>query len=589
MVHPVYKDATASLEARVSDLLEAMSLDEKLAQLGCLWSSSFVANGVFDPSEALKLMPHGIGQVTRIGGATALQPRESAEFMNAIQKTVLEHTRLGIPVFVHEEALAGLLQRDATVFPQALGLASTWDAPLLEQIASVVRAQMLAVGARLALAPVMDVARDPRWGRVEETYGEDPVLAGTLGTAFVRGLQTDDLRDGVVACAKHFLGHAASVGGRNCAPVNVGPRELREVYAEPFAAAIRDANLGAVMPAYSSVDGAPCTADRHTLGDLLRGELGFDGLVVSDYWAINLLCTFHRVAGSPGEAARRAIQAGMDAELPEFNLFAAPLKAEVEAGRVPLSTVDDAVRRVLRLKLQLGLFDRPYVDAAAATAQFDTPEQRVLARRAAAECAVLLQNDGILPLPRTARRIAVIGPAADDRRLLQGDYHYPAHQEVIFLKQNDTASFDDTPAARGAYAPGPYYTPHVTPLVALRAALGDAAVEYSRGCSVMSDDRSELAAAVDAAHRADVAVVIVGGKSGLLRPATVGEGNEATSLDLTGVQEDLVEAVAATGTPCVVVVVSGRVHTLSRVSKWPMRSCGWLRQARKADPAWQTS
>ncbi len=567
MSQPVYRDVAAPLEERVADVLGAMTLDEKLAQLGCLWSSSFVANGVFEPTEALKLMPHGIGQVTRIGGATALRPGESAEFMNAIQRTVIERTRLGIPVFVHEEAVGGLSQRDATVFPQALGLAATWDAPLLERVAGVIRAQMLAVGARLALGPVMDVARDPRWGRVEETYGEDPVLAGTLAAAYVRGLQTDNLQNGVVATGKHFLGYGASAGGRNCGPVHVGPRELREVYAEPFAAAIRLADLAAIMPSYSSVDGVPSTADRRALADLLRVELGFDGLVVSDYWALNLLCTFHRIAASPGEAARLALQAGLDAELPALDFFAGPLKAEVEAGRVPLSAVDEAVRRVLRLKFRLGLFERPYVDVAAATAQFDTSEQRALARRAGGACVVLLQNDGILPLPQTARRIAVIGPAADDQRLLQGDYHYPAHQEIIFLRSDGTASFDDAPAARGAYAPGPYYTPHVTPLAALRAALGDTTLEYVRGCGVLGDDRSELDAAVHAAQGADAAVVVVGGKSGLMRPVTVGEGNDATDLDLTGLQEDLVKAVASTGTPLVVVVMSGRVHTLHRISK----------------------
>lgn len=566
MRQPAYMDATAAIEDRVADLLGIMLLDEKLAQLGCLWSSSFVADGVFDPTEALKLMPHGIGQVTRIGGATALRPHESAEFMNAIQRAVIEHTRLGIPVFVHEEALAGLSQRDATVFPQALGLAATWDTSLLEQVAGVIRTQMLAVGARLALAPVMDVARDPRWGRVEETYGEDPVLAGTLAAAFVRGLQTNDLQRGVVATGKHFLGYGASTGGRNCGPVHVGQRELREVYAEPFGAAIRHAGLAAVMPSYSSVDGVPSTADRRVLANLLRSDLGFDGLVVSDYWAVNLLCTFHRIAASPGEAARLALLAGVDAELPALDYFAGPLKAEVEAGRVPQSAVDDAVRRVLRLKFRLGLFDRPYVDAAAAAAQFDTHEQRALARRSAAACAVLLKNDGVLPLSRTARRIAVIGPAADDQRLLQGDYHYPAHQEVIFLRSDKTASFDEAPAAKGAYAPGPHFTPHVTPLAALRRALGDAVVEYARGCGIL-DGRSEIAAAVDAARRADVAVAVVGGKSGLMRPVTVGEGNDATSLDLTGVQEELVEALASTGTPLVVVVMSGRVHTLERIAE----------------------
>jgi beta-glucosidase len=493
--------------------------------------------------------------------------------MNAIQRVAVERTRLGIPIFVHEESVAGYLARDATVFPQAIGLAATWDPALVEQVAGVIRAQMLAVGARLGLAPVLDVARDPRWGRVEETYGEDPLLAGAIGTAYVRGLQTDDLRDGVVATGKHFLGYAMSEGGRNWGPVQLGPRELREVYAEPFAAAIRDAGMGAIMNSYASVDGIPCAGSRAILTDLLRGELGFQGAVVADYWSIPQLVRFHRVAADKGAAAALALEAGLDMELPSTEYYGAPLKAEVEAGRLPLEVVDTAVRRVLRLKFQLGLFEQPYVDAEAAEAHFQTPAQRALARRAAAESAVLLANDGVLPLGPQLRRVAVIGPGADDRRLLQGDYHYPAHQEIIYLapKRDEDPNLigaeDFTPQAGGAYAPGPHFTPHVTPLSGLRVALGTGVeLLHARGCDVLGDDRSGFDAAVDAARAAEVAVVVVAGKSGLHRPVTVGEANDATSLELTGVQAELVEAVAATGTPLVVVVLSGRMHALERVA-----------------------
>lgn len=568
-----YRDAALPLDERVEDLLGQMTLDEKLAQLGCLWSTALVQNDSFDPEFAASKMPHGIGQVTRIGASTGLRPRASAELMNAIQRVAVERTRLGIPLFIHEESLAGLCARDATVFPHAIGLAATWDPALVEQVAGAIRAQMRAVGARLGLAPVLDVARDPRWGRVEETYGEDPLLCGAIGTAYVRGLQTDDLRDGVVATGKHFLGYAMSEGGRNWGPVQMGPRELREVYAEPFAAAIRDAGMAAVMNSYTSVDGIPCAGSRAILTDLLRGELGFAGAVVADYWSVPQLVRFHRVAADKGAAAALALAAGLDMELPNFDYYDAPLKAEVEAGRVPLEVVDTAVRRVLRMKFQLGLFEQPYVDAAAAAAQFQTPGQRALARRAAAESAVLLANDGVLPLGPGLRRVAVIGPGADDRRLLQGDYHYPAHQEIIYLAAQREAdpnligAEDYTPQAGGAFAPGPYYTPHVTPLAGLRAALGEGVeIRYARGCEVLGDDRSGFAAAAEAARGAEVAVVVVAGKSGLHRPVTVGESNDATSLELTGVQAELVAALAATGTPLVVVVLSGRVHALEGVA-----------------------
>lgn len=568
-----YRDSSLPIAERVADLLGRMTLDEKLAQLGCLWSTALVRDDRFDADAAAAQMPHGIGQVTRIGASTGLRPRESAALMNAIQRVAVERTRLGIPLFVHEESVGGLLARDATVFPQGIGLAATWDPALVEAVAGVIRAQMLAVGARLGLAPVLDVARDPRWGRVEETYGEDPVLAGTIGTAYVRGLQGDDLRRGVAATAKHFLGYALSEGGRNWGPVQLGPRELREVYAEPFAAVIRDAGLAAVMNSYTSVDGIPCAGSPAILSDLLRGELGFAGVVVADYWSIPQLERFHRVAPSKGAAAAMALAAGLDLELPNYDYYAAPLKAEVESGRLPAEVLDTAVGRVLRLKFQLGLFDRPYVDEAAAEAAFQTPAQRALARRSVAESAVLLKNDGVLPLGPKLRRVALIGPGADDRRLLQGDYHYPAHQEMIYLappRQADSSLIggeDYTPHAGGAFAAGAYYTPHITPLAGLRAALGEAVeLHYAKGCEVIGDDRSGFAAAAKAAAAADVAVVVAAGKSGLHRPATVGEANDATSLELTGVQVELIEAVAATGTPTVVVVLSGRVHALERIA-----------------------
>jgi beta-glucosidase len=569
MSMPSHLDPSLPLEERVEHLLALMTLDEKLAQLGCLWSTSFVHGGTFDPEEVARQMPHGIGQVTRIGAATGLLPRESAAFMNAIQKVALERTRLGIPVIVHEEAVGGFSHRQATVFPQGLGLAATWNPALVMEVAGVIRAQMLAVGARHALAPVLDVARDPRWGRVEESYGEDPILVGTIGSAYVRGLQNSDLREGVAATGKHFLGHAMSYGGRNWGPVQLGPRELREVYAEPFATVIRNTGLATIMNSYSSVDGLPCAGSPAILTDLLREELGFTGTVVADYESIIQLMKYHRVAATRGEAGSLALLAGLDMELPAIDCFGEPLKAEIEAGRLPIEAVDTAVRRVLRLKFQLGLFEQPYVDETRAEAVFETPQQRELARKAVAASAILLKNDGVLPLSPTLRRIAVVGPGADNERLLQGDYHYPAHQELLYqgTRQDDVAGLS-TPVASGDYTPGPYFTPHVTPLAGLRAALpAEVEITYARGCDILGDDCSGFEEAVELVREADVAIVVVAGKSGLLRPVTVGEGNDATDLDLTGVQQRLVEMLASTGTPLVVVVLSGRVHTLACVAE----------------------
>jgi beta-glucosidase len=581
-----FRDPSRPTDERVAKLMELMTLEEKVAQLGCVWITSMLDGDRFDEDAARRLMPGGIGQITRIGASTVLDAPSSAALMNAAQRFAVERTRLGIPLLVHEESLAGYCARGATVFPQAIGLAASWDAGLVHEIASAIREQMRAVGARQALAPVLDIARDPRWGRVEETYGEDPVLAGVLGTAYVRGLQTDDLSQGVVATGKHFLAHAMSIGGRNHAPVHVGPRELREVYAEPFAAAIRDAGLASIMNSYTSVDGLPCAGSAEILTALLRDELGFDGTVVADYWAVIQLHRYHRTAANRAEAGMQALRAGLDVELPVTECYGAPLLDALAQGHIEMELIDRAVERVLRQKMALGLFERPYVEEAKAGAVFETPAQRALARRAAASSLVLLSNDGVLPLAgENLRRVAVIGPAADDRALLQGDYHYPTHQAIVGdgngFGEGGPVTMDDElvggpalidtggsmlPESGETFHFDHYWTDHVTPLAGIRAALADRAeVVYHQGCTLDGTDRSGLAPAEQAARDADVAIVVVGGRSGLQVDATVGEGRDATDLDLTGVQEDLIRAVAATGTPTVVVVLSGRVHTLAGV------------------------
>ncbi len=572
-----YLDPSLDLHERCEDLLARMTLEEKLAQLGCAWISAFMDRDGFSARRATEVAPHGIGEVTRISGATALRPHESAALMNELQRHMTRHTRLGIPALVHEEGLSGFLARDATVFPQALGLAASFDPGLVEEVAGVVRDQLRAVGARHCLAPVLDVARDPRWGRVEETFGEDPVLCSVLGTAYVRGLQSDNLADGVVATGKHFLGHGLPEGGRNHAPVQLGPRELREVYAEPFAAAINQAGLASVMNSYSSVDGLAPAGSAQLLTDLLRGELGFQGIVVADYFAVSLLITHHHVAADKRQAGLKALRAGLDIELPETACFGEPLLDAVRSGEVEMGTVDAAVRRVLSVKFALGLFEQPFVDEAKASAAFETPSQRSLARRAAVESLVLLKNDGVLPLRPGLQRLAVIGPGADDRRLLQGDYHYPGHQQVVTDAADDStlaetwsggSDLNLLPVSAGEWRPGAYYTEHVTPLAGLRAqAPQGLEVTYAQGCDVLGDDTSGFPEAVRAALDSEVAVVVVAGRSGLAPSSTVGEARDATLLGLTGPQEQLVDAIAATGTPTVVVVMSGRVHDLSPIDR----------------------
>jgi beta-glucosidase len=511
-------------------LLSRMTLPEKLAQLGCVWCATLTRDDAFAPDKAARRLQHGIGEITRIGATTGLDPRERAALTNAIQHFLVDETRLGIPAIVHEESTAGLCARDATQFPQAIGLAATWNPALLENIGVVIREQMVATGARHTLAPVLDIARDPRWGRVEETYGESAFLAARLGVAYVRGVQ-GSLVDGVAATGKHFLGYSLSEGGLNHAPVHLGPRELREVYAEPFRAAIAEAGLATVMNSYASVDGIACGASKSILDDLLRGELGFAGAVVADYSTTEWLITHHRVAADKGEAAARALEAGLDMELPQLDCYGEPLQALIEAGEFDEQLVDRSVRRVLELKDSLGLFEQPYVDEDAAAGAYFRASDRALAYDTAVESIVLLTNDGVLPLSANAS-VAVLGPAADDVRLLQGDYSYPAHTEIV---QGPTG-----------FAGGPYYPESVTPLAGMRARAGKI---------------------VDDAADADVAVCFVGGRSGLMPDCTTGEFRDVMSLELERAQLDLIETTIATGTPTIVVVVSGRVHSLEWVAE----------------------
>jgi len=562
-----YRDPHLPIEDRVRDLLARMTLGEKVAQLGGVWSTHLFEDERFSEAKAREALRHGTGHLTRIGGGTVLGPQESARLANAIQRFLVENTRLGIPAIIHEESCGGYMARDATCFPQAIGLASTWEPELIEAMTDMIRIQMRAVGAHQGLAPVLDVARDPRWGRTEETFGEDPYLISRIGVAYVKGLQGDDLRRGIVATGKHFVGYGASEGGLNWAPAHIPKRELLEVFVTPFEAAIREAKLASIMNAYHELDGVPCGASPELFEVLLRAQLGFDGVVVSDYFTIPTLMTYHQVAASKEEAARLALEAGIDVELPALDCYGEPLREALASGHVEIAQVDRSVARVLRMKFGLGLFENPCVDAEAAPAVFDTPEQRDLARRIAQKSIILLKNEGdLLPLDRSLRRLAVIGPSADSIRLLQGDYHYPAHVEIRF-----------GPVSEGNLAPRPeagavdlalHFVPMVSVLEGIRNKVGpQTEILTARGCDLLSDSTEGFGEAAEAARRADVAVVVVGGKSGLVEGCTSGESVDCADLGLPGVQQDLVEAVVATGTPTVVVLINGRPLALPWIAE----------------------
>jgi beta-glucosidase-like glycosyl hydrolase len=548
-----WTDPALDAGERVEALLAAMTLEEKVAQLGSVWPGFGDKDGQVAPTaddEMAGAVPfaeatrHGIGHLTRVFGTAPVTAEQGRARSVAMQRAIVDNSRLGIPALVHEECLTGFTTLNAAVYPTALAWASTFDAELVERMARAIAADMRAVGVHQGLSPVLDVVRDYRWGRVEETLGEDPYLVAVLGTAYVRGLQAE----GVIATLKHFAGYSASRGARNHAPVPMGPRELRDVILPPFESAVRE-GAGSVMVSYTDIDGIPASADPALLTGVLRGEWGFDGTVVSDYWALPFLQTKHRVAGEPGAAGALALAAGMDVELPETICFGDGLIERVRAGQVPEALVDRSVRRLLRQKAALGLLDGQWTPegavAAGAGIDLDGPAHRALAREIAERSVTLLANEGaVLPLdPAAARRIAVIGPCADDAQAFMGCYSYPNHVLGLYPELGIGVAADSL-------------------WTALRAEFPDAALALAEGCPVRDEDRSGIAAAVSVATGADVVVAVVGDRAGLFGRGTSGEGCDAEDLSLPGVQGELVSALLTSGTPVVVVVTSGRPYAL---------------------------
>jgi beta-glucosidase len=486
---------------------------------------------------------NGIGQITRFYGTAPVEPAAAARVLRERQRWIVENTRPGIAAMVHEECLTGLVAWQATTFPAPLTWGASFDPDLVQEMGRAIGDTLAALGVHQGLAPLMDVVRDARWGRVEECIAEDPYLVGTLGTQYVRGLQ----QAGVVATLKHFVGYSASRAGRNLAPVSAGPREVADVLLPPFEMAVRDGGARSVMHSYAEVDGLPAAANRELLTGILREAWGFDGVVVADYFGVAFLASLHNVAADLGDAAGQALAAGVDVELPTGNAYLAPLADAVRSGAVDEALVDRAVLRVLTQKAELGLLDATFDDEPGPI-DLDPPEHRALAARVAEEGIVLLANDGVLPLAGTPR-VAVVGPNADRAEALFGCYSFANH---VLSHHPETEL--------GLGAP--------TVLEALRDELGGA-VAYARGCAVADDDRSGFAEAVATAAAADVAIVVGGDQAGLFGRGTSGEGCDADSLELPGVQRELVEAVLATGTPVVLVLLTGRPYAIG----WALDRC----------------
>ncbi len=553
-----YHDSSLSSEKRTKALLSQMTIEEKIGQTLCPlgWPMYDKAGeDVCISDEYRKFIDNQHGGMlwatfradpwTQKTLETGLNPVLAARLYNQLQHYAIDSTRLGIPIILAEEAPHGHMAIGATVYPTSIGLASTWDTELVEQIGRAIAAELRAQGGHIGYGPVIDLAREPRWSRVEETYGEDVYLTSSMAAAMVSGTSPkhNGYDKGIISTLKHFVAYGIPEGGHNGNPSFVGDRELRENFLPPFKAAIDEGALS-VMTSYNAIDGVPTTGNPDLLRGVLRDEWGFEGFVVSDLQSIDGLYGSHSVASDLQDAGAIALEAGVDVDL-GANCFALLVDA-VRSGKISEKLLDEAAGRVLKLKFDLGLFDNPYVDESLAARTVRTPEHISLARQAAREGAVLLENNGILPLSKSSK-IAVIGPNADSQYNQLGDYTAPQDEENV-----------------------------VTPLEGIRSAVGDANVVYAKGCAIRDPQQTDIAGAVRAARAADVAVVVVGGSSARdfrtsyidtgaavvdensLSDMESGEGYDRSTLTLLGDQQKLLEAVKATGKPVVVVYIEGR-------------------------------
>ena len=572
--------ATTQDLQRADDLLRQMTIEEKAMQLSCVVPLALLATDRLMRGQADKLIKQGIGHVAGIGLLGHKSPETVARSVNALQRYLVTETRLKIPAIFHNEALNGVVSPGFSAFPTPLGLSATWDPAGVQEMADIMRRQMRAVGMNHALAPVMDVARDPRWGRVTETYGEDPYLVSAMSVAFTRGMQGEDWREGVLCAAKHFLGYGVTEGGQNMAATAVGPRELYDVYGRPFEAAIRMAGLAGVMASYAEFEGVPIHVSKAVLTDLLRGRMGFTGTVVSDYNGVGWAQTRQLVAGTPEDIGALAVAAGMDVECPGIHGYGKVLVRAVKNGKVTEAQVDACVRRVLRDKYALGLFENPYVREDPIEIRKVAGEGDGLSKRLAAESVTLLKNEkNLLPLRHTYKKIAVIGPHADSAMVGFPHYTYPAALPMLAvgvklgrfpmpgvgevpkegmgaLQAELATAGDQEQYARKNYGA-------LSLAGAVRNLLPDAQVTAVAGTGVVPAQPIDIPAAVAAAKAADLVILYVGGKAGWVGDDfTEKEGGDTANIDLPPQQVQLINAIVAVRKPTVAVVAMGRPQGL---------------------------
>ncbi len=559
---PTYRNPKLPIEQRVADLLSRMTLEEKAAQLiggmersiieKDMKSSIVDQNGNFSPDRAAEWIKHGLGQISQPGGMRS--PGAMAKFTNAIQKWAKEKTRLGIPILFHQECLHGHVASKGTSFPQALALASTWDPPFIETVFSSIASEVRAAGAQQCLAPVLDISRDPRWGRTEETYGEDPHLASRIGVAAVRGFQGKGPvidNSHVIATAKHFAVHGQPEGGANTAPGNYSERIIRDFFLKPFEAAVKEGRIQSVMASYNEIDGVPSHGNKWLLNDVLRKEWGFTGVVVSDYYGVDQLRRKHYVASTKEESARLALESGVDIELPAADNYLT-LAKQVKEGRISKPALDRAVARVLRSKFLTGLFDDPFVDPAHAEKTANSVERRNLALEAARKSIILLKNQGgLLPIdPARHPKIAIIGPNAAEARL--GGYSGRPPRTVSILQ-----GIKDKIGAKNEILHAEGCRIIESPPMAEKVVFGD---------PVKNEER--IREAVKIAQTADLIILALGGTEQTAReawgPNHLGDRDD---LDLPGGQDELAKAMVALQKPIVAVLIHGRPNSINYIAE----------------------
>jgi len=561
---PLYRNPFAPIEERVRDLLSRMMLEEKVAQMLALWAekAEIMDDLTFSPDKASARYRNGIGQICRasdnrggpddggVAGGTAARwrtPSRTVEFVNAVQDWAVNETRLGIPVLFHEESLHGYMATEATMFPQAIALAGTFDTDLMREVSSVIAREVRARGIHLVLSPVVDIARDPRWGRIEETFGEDPYLVSEMGVAAVEGLQGPGKfellgPDKVFATLKHMTGHGQPESGNNVSPAQISERELRSNFFPPFRRAVERTSIHSIMPSYNEIDGVPSHANPWLLQGVLRREWGYDGMIVSDYYGIRELCTLHHVAADLEQAARLALAAGVDSELPDGEAYPS-LAQQVEQGKIDIAAIDRAVARILTIKFRAGLFENPFGNLDRTEEITGNTEARELALKAARKSVCLLKNDGTLPLePGAYPRIALIGPNAAVARL--GGYSSVPKDSVTLL---DGMAHILDGKSELLYAQGMFIT-QSEDRAEDEILLGD------------PDSNSQLIAEAAAMARdTDIIVLAIGDTEQTSREGFAKNHlGDRTGLDLPGQQNELFNALHESGKPLVVCAINGR-------------------------------